>query len=214
MLDLIILLGIAVFIFVKLFDSLGFHNKKQERNKNADYFLERLKKDIEDEQKGSADIEIASALEASLSQEIRNVMDKVRKYESSFTADKFIDGANKAFLMILKAFADCDKGTLKLLLSKSVYSAFEKDIESRLVTKKKMTTAVISSTVSIKNASIEESNVMIEVNIHSEQISFVKDDLGNVVIGSESVTKTKVDVWTFSKVLGKSDIWLLSSTSS
>ncbi|MDZ5762036.1 Tim44 domain-containing protein [Candidatus Cyrtobacter comes] len=212
MLDLIILLVIAVFIFVKLFDSLGFHNKKQDQNKRGDSFLEQFKKNIEEGHK--ADIEIASALEASLSQEIRGVMDKIRKYESGFTAEKFVESANKAFLMILKAFADCDKATLNMLLAKDVYIAFEKEIESRLATKKKMITAVISSKVSIKNAYIEGEKVMIEVGISSEQISFIKDDLGNIISGSESVARTKVDIWKFSKILGKSDIWLLSSTSS
>ncbi len=214
MLDFIILLGIAIFIFVKLFNSLGVHNKEDSQNKDkTDSFFGRIKKRAEPD-KYRADIDIVSALEASLSPEIRDVMDKIRKYDSLFTADKFIDGAQKAFLIILKAFSECDRDTLKKLLAKDVYSAFDVDVASRLATNKKMTIAVISSKMEIKSASIENSDVSIDVDINSEQISFVKDSLGNTVMGHESNIRTKHDTWRFSKTLGKSDIWILSHTSS
>ena len=59
--------------------------------------------------------------------ELENVYKKV----SNFDHKQFLDGAKKAFEIIITAFNNGDKKTLKNLVSKDVYDAFEKAIDQK-----------------------------------------------------------------------------------
>ena len=55
-------------------------------------------------------------------------LEAVYKKVNSFNHREFIEGAKKAFEIIISSFNNGDKKTLKELVSKDVYLAFEKAI--------------------------------------------------------------------------------------
>ena len=56
-------------------------------------------------------------------------LEVVYKKVNNFNHREFLDGAKKAFEIIISSFNNGDKKTLKNLVSKDVYSAFEKAID-------------------------------------------------------------------------------------
>ena len=56
-------------------------------------------------------------------------LEAVYKKANNFNHREFLDGAKKAFEIIISSFNNGDKKTLKNLVSKDVYSAFEKAID-------------------------------------------------------------------------------------
>jgi predicted lipid-binding transport protein (Tim44 family) len=55
----------------------------------------------------------------------------VQARDPSFDAARFLAGARSAYEMIVRAFAEGDRATLKPLVSASVYQTFDKAISSR-----------------------------------------------------------------------------------
>ena len=60
-------------------------------------------------------------------------LETVYKNVSNFDHKQFLDGAKKAFEIIITAFNNGDKKTLKNLVSQDVYNAFEKYKENEEV---------------------------------------------------------------------------------
>ena len=58
-------------------------------------------------------------------------LENVYKKVNNFNHKQFLDGAKKAFEIIITSFNNGDKKTLKNLVSKDVYSAFEKAIDEK-----------------------------------------------------------------------------------
>ena len=56
---------------------------------------------------------------------------RMRAVDRSFEPAAFLDGAEKAFRMIVAAFAAGDRATLRALLSEDTYRAFEQAIAAR-----------------------------------------------------------------------------------
>ena len=124
-------------------------------------------------------------------------------YESfeDFDHRSFIDGAKKAFEVILTAYNQGDKKTLKPLVSTDVFAAFEKAIEQKLNNPKSQFFSLVVD--GIEDATIENKNIKISVKFTSEQL--VNDDENTVI--------KKQDVWTFEKNKdSKSSIWTLVAT--
>ena len=115
MLDIIFFAIIAAFIISRLFKALGDTQHNRDGSEEKETFFQGfaaanetdLRKEIIQQ------IDIASALEASLPEEQRHVFEQLREQDITFTADKFVQGSKAAFEMIIKAFSDHDKEILE-----------------------------------------------------------------------------------------------------
>ena len=212
MLDLIFLAIIALAIASKLFKLLG---------KTDDEFIIRRDQKLREAKnsksqssnKFKADIDIVSAAEAALPQNIRDVFDKIRKIDPDFHVDQFYVGAKSAFNMIIKAFADNDKETLKKLLSTNVYKNFTSSIDSRIANKHSLDKSVVGiNNLEVIEASLSGSIATVVVDIVSDQITVLKDHLGNTLDGNKDMVVTNQDTWTFTRNVQKDKIWLLTET--
>ncbi|AEI88678.1 MAG: Uncharacterized protein conserved in bacteria [Candidatus Midichloria mitochondrii] len=214
MLDLIILAIVAVVIISKLFSILGRSDDDFAENNKMDPIIEQLyKKNAASREK--VDIEIVSAIEAGLPQNIRDVFDNIRKKEPSFNADTFLKGAKAAFNIIIQAFAKNDKETLKNLLAPSVFKDFVSAIDARIAQKQVLEKMVVGiNEIEITDADLSGDTATIAVKITSDQVTALKDYLGNVLDGNSSTAVTNQDLWIFTRNLRKDKVWFLTNTNS
>jgi predicted lipid-binding transport protein (Tim44 family) len=106
--------------------------------------------------------------------------------DRSFDPAGFLDGAEKAFGMIVTAFAAGDRPRLQSLLSEDTYRAFEQAIAAREAAGQ----VQVSEIRAIPGATIE--------------VSFTKDKDGKPVAGTDAVTEI-TDAWTFERDLTSHD---------
>ena len=125
----------------------------------------------------------------------------VYENDNDFNHKSFLEGAKNAFEMIITAYNQGDKQTLKPLVSKNVYSAFEKAIDSGSNNPNSQFYSLIVD--GIEDAKVEGGKITIAVNFISEQI------LGD---NEENIVKNK-DTWIFEKPENsKGPSWTLVST--
>lgn len=130
----------------------------------------------------------------------------IRADDPGFDADAFFRGSKVAHEMIVKAFADGDRETLKPLLAPDVYASFEGAISAREKAGQKVDFAFVG----LKSANIEDAGLrgrLAEVTVRfvSELISATKDAAGVVIEGAAGVVREVTDVWTFSRDVRSSD---------
>ena len=186
--DIIIFAAIAAFIIYRLRSVLGKRTGFQK--KQADQQFE--KKQPIQEQK-----EVKTPQLRENEQKLEVVYKKIPLFEHR----EFLEGAKKAFEIIITAFNKGDKATLKNLVSKDVYKAFESAINDGSNNPNSQFYSLVID--GIDDASVENGIITIGVNFISEQI--LSDN-------EEDIVKNK-DTWVFEKLENsKEPAWTLVST--
>jgi predicted lipid-binding transport protein (Tim44 family) len=130
---------------------------------------------------------------------------RMRAMDRSFDPARFLDGAEKAFGMIVGAFAAGDRQALRALLSDETYQAFEHAITARESLGQTQVSDIRAiPSVSVEEAELKGSVASVGVRIVSDQVSYTKGSDGHPVVGTDAVTEI-TDVWTFERDLAKSD---------
>jgi predicted lipid-binding transport protein (Tim44 family) len=141
-------------------------------------------------------------------------LDAIAAAAPDFDAKHFLTGARAAYEMIVNAFAEGDRRTLKNLLSREVYDGFDTAIGER----EKRGDTVESRFVSIDNADITAAevrgrNVQLTVRFRSKLVSVTRDKNGNVIDGNAEKVTDVTDVWTFARDVSSRDPnWKLVAT--
>ena len=184
--DIIIFAAIAGFIIYRLRSVLG---KRTGFQKEATQ-TKPIQKD-----KAEENIKIPSLLD----NEIK--LEAVYKKVNNFDHKQFLEGAKKAFEIIITSFNNGDKKTLRDLVSKDVYSAFDKAINEKLNNPSSQFYSLVID--SIEDAKVENNKISISINFISEQM--LNNDEGKII-------KNK-DTWTFEKLANSSSPqWVLTQT--
>ena len=184
--DIIIFAVIAVFIIYRLRSVLGKRTGFQ-KNVNQQEFVKKETKPQQDK--------IPQLTENEKKLEV------VYMKSNSFDHKVFLEGAKKAFEIIITAFNKGDKKTLNSLVSKDVYTAFETAIDSGSNNPNSQFYSLIVD--GIEDAKVEGGKITIAVNFISEQI------LGD---NEENIVKNK-DTWVFEKPENSTGpSWTLVST--
>jgi predicted lipid-binding transport protein (Tim44 family) len=145
--------------------------------------------------------------------------DKLRRVfdvDETFDPRQFVEGAKAAYEMIVQAFAEGDRKSLKTLLSNEVYQGFDQAISAR----EKAGQTVKSTFVGIEKADISDarldgSEVTIVMRIVSQLISATYDAEGNVVEGNADSVAEVIDSWSFARDTRSRDPnWKLVQTQS
>ena len=133
-----------------------------------------------------------------------------------FDEKSFIKGAEAAYEIIINAFANGDRKTLKSLLTKKLFNNFEdviKDRSSKKITSH-MTFIGIKET-KILNLNSDGSLYKVKTKIVSEIVNCLKNEKGEVVEGDPETIKLVTDVWVFERDLKNSNpTWYLTELSS
>lgn len=227
--DLLLYIVIAVVLVVWLRNTIGSrHGSERDRSDILNQIRERQEKnsalntgkiiDISDHVQNIDTLDDRKVLDgvnieggSDTEQEILGLM----KADPNFNPKSFINGAKDAFPMIVEAFAKGDLGTLKMLLSDGVYTAFEQAIEER----KSRGETIITDVHAVKECKIlgiKKINrvTFIKLRFIAEETVVIKDRDGNITNGHPDKIISMNDVWTFGRESRSNDpTWYLYETS-
>lgn len=148
--------------------------------------------------------------------ELNEGLRSIATADPSFDPKEFIHGAKTAYEMIITAFAEGDRKSLRSLLSKEVYDGFVeaiKDRESRSETVK--STFVGIGKADIVSAEMKGREASVTMRISSQLISATYNKQGEVIDGDPENVGEVNDVWTFARDTGSRDPnWKLIATES
>ena len=186
--DIIIFAAIAAFIIYRLRGVLGKRTGFQKKPTDQQFVKEQPTQKKEE-------VKIPQLRENE--QKLEVVYKKIPTFEHR----SFLEGAKKAFEIIITAFNKGDKDTLKNLVSKDVYKAFETATNNGSNNPNSQFYSLVID--GVDDAKVENGNITIAVNFISEQI------LGD---NEEDIVKNK-DTWVFEKPdSSKGPVWMLVST--
>lgn len=233
-LSTIITIAIAVFVFLRLRSVLGSrtgHEKPpmQRRNgagkplpeelddvsnDNVVTLPNRQKNRQGDEQEDQILVAINEL--AKPRTKFNKALKSIYQADSKFDPAQFANGASMAYEMIVTAFADSDKKTLKNLLSKEVYEGFSGAIDDR----EKNGETIKATFVGIDSSKIEDAELIkqeaqVTVRFVSEIISATYDSKGELIDGDPEQVAEVIDIWTFARdTRSKDPNWKLVATES
>ncbi|TIQ17083.1 MAG: Tim44/TimA family putative adaptor protein [Mesorhizobium sp.] len=124
----------------------------------------------------------------------------IKDNDPAFDPKSFVDGAKMAYEMIVMAYADGDRKTLKNLLSREVYDGFLAAIGDREAKSEKIQSSFVGiDKADIVSAEMKGSEAHITLRIVSELISATRDKAGAVIDGDPETVAEVKDVWTFAR---------------
>ncbi len=184
--DIILFAAIAVFLIYRLRSVLGKRTGYQKSN-------------LDNKKPTKTETKDKNSIPSLMDNEIK--LEAIYKNIDNFDHKSFLEGAKKAFEIIITAFNNGDKKTLKDLVSPDVYNAFDKAINDNQNNPASQFYSLVID--SIENAKVENGKISISINFISEQM--LNNDEGSIV-------KNK-DTWTFEKpVKSTSPKWTLTQT--
>ncbi|MGA8211179.1 MAG: Tim44/TimA family putative adaptor protein [Nocardioidaceae bacterium] len=138
----------------------------------------------------------------------------IRDADPTFNPKTFADGAKMAYEMIVLAYADGDRKTLKKLLSREVYDGFVAAIADREAKSEKIQSSFVGiDKADIVAAEMKGTEAHVTLRIVSELISATRDKAGEVIDGDPETVAEVKDVWTFARDTRSRDPnWKLAAT--
>ncbi|HWU63430.1 MAG TPA: Tim44/TimA family putative adaptor protein [Ensifer sp.] len=143
---------------------------------------------------------------------IRSVIDA----DPNFNPAEFMKGARAAYEMIVMAFAEGDRNSLKNLLSREVYDGFDAAIKDREAKGERMKSTFVGiSKADMLTAAVRGTEAFVTVRIVSQLISATYDKQGALIDGHPDEVAEVKDIWTFSRDTRSRDPnWKLVGTES
>ena len=214
MIELLILFAIAAFVLYRLKSVIGTRTGyeapperyQQAAEREAEPQLERAP------EPAAEDIDARHAL----SDDAREAFAAMRNVEPDFNVETFLGGARSAYEMILMAYEEGDRDTLRDLLAPDVFRAFESVIDER----ESQGLTVDARFIGVRDLRVEsvafdpETNEAdVAIRFVGELITAVRDSENRIVEGDPNEVRRQTDVWTFSRVMGAPNPnWLLTAT--
>lgn len=170
------------------------------------------RRDASDDEQRYLDIDAVAKPDTPLNASLREIL----RADPSFRPRDFLNGARMAYEMIVMAFADSDRKTLKGLLSKEVYEGFDAAISEREARGEVVKSTFVGIDKSdITHAVIKDSETQITVRIISQLISATYDKAGTLIDGDQETVAEVTDIWTFARDIRSRDPnWKLVATES
>ena len=205
--DLIFFLLVAIFLIVRLRSVLGRRTGNEKKPKDIftyqDSILEPDKKKLLEGKESIKRKPSVGLPEKKISNLKKGTgLEEIFYFDKNFSPKKFLEGAKIAFRSIIETYAKGEINKIKNLLSSNVFSAFSKEIKSRIKKKHSLEHTLIS----LKSADIEKIHVKssiadIVVKFVSEQVNLLKNKKGKILSGNDEYIENHIDYWTFSKDL-------------
>lgn len=213
--EIVILAAIAAFLGLRLYSVLG---------QRADHEEEHVPSRFEP--KGDTQPPAAAPREVQQARPVREerlegVMPAVERgvreiaaVDRSFDVVAFLEGARGAYAMILEAFWEGDRETLKELCDDDVYESFDAAITAREEAGETLDNRLIRiEETAIHSATLDGRMARVAVRFVADIAAVTRDRDGNVVAGSLDDAIESRDIWTFSRETGSaSPDWLLDET--
>lgn len=217
LIDIILLAAVAIFLIMRLRSLLGTRTGYE---KPRDLF--GLDDDEQSPVIANEDSMVLdhdeyrekNALTVGITQEAQAGLIQLQARDKEFDLNRFADGVDKAFRMILEAFAQGDTETLSMLLAPSVDKAFQQSIQKREKNNYRQEIIVESiREITIQTVEIQHDQAAISVIIDSDQINATYDQDNKPIVGDPNHISRVKDLWVFRRSLAKDDpTWFLSET--
>lgn len=215
MLDILFFLFITLFFIFKLKNTIGLKDDNDIRQKTIDEFLkEKLSKNGTQ----TANEKVINIEQIKKKNSIKltiDVADNVKKEltKINFNEDNFLKGSQNAVEMVNDAFSNKDIDTLKSLLSEHVFENFKKQIDTLINQNRILKSSLISFLSSkINNIYIDNKTILIDVLFEMEQINFVEDKDGKVIMGNKKKIEKVKEKWVFEKkISSKDNFWIINN---
>lgn len=149
-----------------------------------------------------------------LSEKAKQGFQKLLIIQPTFDLGHFLQGSQTAFSLIVKAFSEGDRDTLKHLISEDIYKPFDKAISSREKANQKLESRIDSVRVDkIEDVTIDDGEVTITLRFHSEQMTATVNAEGEIIDNPARLTIPVIDIWSFRRhINAKGPNWLLIAT--
>jgi predicted lipid-binding transport protein (Tim44 family) len=141
-------------------------------------------------------------------------LSRIAATDRAFEPNAFLDGAEGAFRMIVTAFAQGDRQTLRGLLSDDTYAGFEQAVTARETAGESQRTEIRAmQELAIEGAALNGNTAEVTVRFVSDQVNITTKNQ-EIVAGADAVTEV-IDIWTFQRDVSQKDpTWKLTSTRS
>ncbi|MFC1659352.1 Tim44 domain-containing protein [Pseudomonadota bacterium] len=228
-LDIILLALISYFIIKKLLSQFGkFDETDKDRKDIINIFKQgrcgscKTSKQEKDEVINSIvsvikdEAKEVKARRQSTKTPLDKQLDEIFAKITDMDKEKFLQGAEDCFEMVISSFTKKFPEVFGKLVSKAISDGMKKEI-SKLDKKKKNynVTIVAIPKKEIISAKIVNKNAFIEVLFTSKQIMYKEDFNSKLIEGDKEKIQTISEIWTFKKDLGNEDPnWIVIETKS
>ena len=213
--QLLVLLGIAIFLIIRLKNVLGTREgfEKPPAQQRAPQTAPQERRGFEVIE-GGPDRDIVDHVpEGSAS---AKALAEMKKIEPSFSVSEFLGGARGAYEMILMGFERGDVDGLRPFLSDDVHESFADVIAAR----EEQGLTVEAEFIGVRELTLTEASfdpatreAELTVRYTGELTYAVRNAEGEVVEGDPKQSKRQRDVWTYARVMGSDDPnWQLVAT--
>ena len=141
-------------------------------------------------------------------------LEAIASANSDFQLGPFVDGAKRAYEIILGAFAEGNKASLKPLLGAAVFDSFSEAIDLRNKEGSKIVFQFVGvSKVEIDRASLEGKRASLTLRFRCDMIHALVSKAGETLEGNAKSIRDVEDIWTFERdVSARDPNWKLVST--
>ena len=193
--DILIFAAIALFLIFRLRSILGNRDGFEQKRSEQSAFDST----VQTENDNSAPKKIVP-LRANNPIANGEGLEAVRRADSSFKDDEFMQGAASAFSFILQAFADGDLATLRRLLAFELYEEFASSVHTRNKEGDQLAITVHAiDDVQLIDATVKDFVASVTVKFVSQQSRVVKDKDGQVIEDESEEQATITDIWIFER---------------
>ena len=193
--DILIFAAIALFLIFRLRSILGNRDGFEQKRPEQSAFDSA----VQTENDNSAPKKIVP-LRANNPLANGEGLEAVRRADSSFKDDEFMQGAASAFSFILQAFADGDLATLRRLLAFELYEEFANSVHTRNKEGDQLAITVHGiDDVQLIDATVKDFIASVTVKFVSQQSRVVKDKDGQVMEDESEEQATITDIWIFER---------------
>ena len=193
--DILIFAAIALFLIFRLRSILGNRDGFEQKRPEQSVFDST----VQTENDNSAPKKIVP-LRANNPLANGEGLEAVRRADSSFKYDEFMQGAASAFSFILQAFADGDLATLRRLLAFELYEEFASSVHTRNKEGDQLAITVHAiDDVQLIDATVKDFIASVTVKFVSQQSRVVKDKDGQVIEDESEEQARITDIWIFER---------------
>lgn len=205
---------VAAFLGLRLYSVLGRRAEQEEESVPQRF-------DSDDKAAGTQLPATPSLSVAPRPPELEGVMPAVERglreisaADRNFDLAQFLEGARSAYRMVLEAFWQGDRDTLRDLCDDDVYAGFVSAIDAREAAGETLENALIRiEETRVHSASLDGRMARIALLFVADVAAVTRDKDGNVIAGSLDDAIESRDVWTFARNISARDPnWQLDET--
>ncbi len=213
-LEIVILAMIAAFLGLRLYSVLGRRAEQEEESVPTRFDTNKpLPPSIAAPNAASPTSTEPAELTGVMPAVERGVRD-IAQVDRMFDVTAFVDGAKGAYAMVLEAFWNADKETLRELCDDDVYASFAAAIDARETAGDTLDNKLIRiEEAKIHSAGLDGREARIAMLFVADIATVTRDREGAVIAGSLDDAIESRDVWTFSRnVDAPNPNWILDET--